>query len=118
MNPPEGIIARALLAAPAAAYVDLEADVTDKFTLQGAVRYEDFSEFGDTTDYKIAGMYHVTDSFRIRAAYSTGFHAPTAGQANITNVTTQNVAGVFRLIGHPVVLHVPEEVPHEGVDPP
>ena len=79
----------------AAAYVDLEADVTDNFTLQAAVRYEDFSEFGDTTDYKLAGMYHVTDTFRIRAAYSTGFHAPTAGQANITNVTTQNVAGVL-----------------------
>ncbi len=78
-----------------AAYVDLEADVTDNFTLQAAVRYEDFSEFGDTTDYKLAGMYHVTDTFRIRAAYSTGFHAPTAGQANITNVTTQNVAGVL-----------------------
>ena len=79
----------------AAAYVDLEADLTDKLTLQAAVRYEDFSEFGDTTDYKVAGMYHVTDSFRIRAAYSTGFHAPTAGQANITNVTTQNVDGVL-----------------------
>ena len=78
-----------------AVYVDLEADVTDRLTLQGAVRYEDFSEFGDTTDYKLAGMFHVTDSFRIRAAYSTGFHAPTAGQANITNVTTQNVNGVL-----------------------
>jgi iron complex outermembrane receptor protein len=78
-----------------AVYIDLEADLTDKLTLQGAVRYEDFSEFGDTTDFKIAGMYHVTDSFRIRAAYSTGFHAPTAGQANITNVTTQNVNGVL-----------------------
>jgi iron complex outermembrane receptor protein len=78
-----------------AAYVDLEADLTDKFTLQAALRYEDFSEFGDTTDYKVAGMYHVTDTFRIRAAYSTGFHAPTAGQANITNVTTQNVNGVL-----------------------
>jgi iron complex outermembrane receptor protein len=69
--------------------------VTDRLTLQGAVRYEDFSEFGDTTDYKVAGMYHVTDTFRIRAAYSTGLHAPTAGQANITNVTTQNVNGVL-----------------------
>jgi iron complex outermembrane receptor protein len=63
--------------------------------MQAAVRYEDFSEFGDTTDIKIAGMYHVTDTFRIRGAYSTGFHAPTAGQANITNVTTQNVGGVL-----------------------
>jgi iron complex outermembrane receptor protein len=40
-------------------------------------------------------MYRVTDSFRIRGAFSTGFHAPTAGQANITNVTTQNVQGVL-----------------------
>ncbi|MGQ8363901.1 TonB-dependent receptor plug domain-containing protein [Glaciecola sp. 1036] len=76
-------------------YIDLEADVTESLTMQAAVRYEDFSEFGDTTDFKIAGIYHVTDDFRLRAAYSTGFHAPTAGQANITNVTTQNVNGVL-----------------------
>jgi iron complex outermembrane recepter protein len=78
-----------------AAYVDLEADLTDRFTLQAAVRFEDFSEFGSTTDVKIAGMFHVSDTFRIRGAFSTGFHAPTAGQANITNVTTQNVGGVL-----------------------
>lgn len=72
-----------------AVYVDLEADLTDRFTLQTAVRFEDFSEFGDTTDVKIAGMYRVSDTLRIRGAYSTGFHAPTGGQANITNVTTQ-----------------------------
>ncbi len=78
-----------------AVYVDLEADLTDNFTGQAAIRHEDFSEFGDTTDFKLAGMYRVTDTFRIRGAFSTGFHAPTAGQANITNVTTQNVAGVL-----------------------
>ncbi len=76
-------------------YIDLEADFTDDLTLQAAVRSEDFSEFGQTTDFKIAGIYHVTEDFRIRAAISTGFHAPTSGQANITNVTTQNVAGVL-----------------------
>ncbi|MGB5335103.1 MAG: TonB-dependent receptor [Woeseiaceae bacterium] len=78
-----------------AVYVDLEADLSDRFTMQAAVRYEDFSEFGDTTDVKVAGMYHVSDTLRIRGAFSTGFHAPTAGQANITNVTTQNVGGVL-----------------------
>ncbi|WP_421133132.1 TonB-dependent receptor plug domain-containing protein [Alteromonas sp. A079] len=76
-------------------YIDLEADVTEQLTLQAAVRREDFSEFGDTTDFKLAGIFHVTDDFRLRGAYSTGFHAPTAGQANITNVTTQNVQGVL-----------------------
>ncbi|MEO0574900.1 MAG: TonB-dependent receptor [Pseudomonadota bacterium] len=78
-----------------AAYVDLEADLTDQLTLQAALRYEDFSEFGDTTNVKLAGVYAVNDALRIRGAFSTGFHAPTAGQANITNVTTQNVAGVL-----------------------
>lgn len=76
-------------------YVDVEADITDSFTLQAAVRNESFSNFDGQTTYKLAGIYHVTDSFRIRGGYSTGFHAPTAGQASITNVTTQNVNGVL-----------------------
>jgi iron complex outermembrane receptor protein len=76
-------------------YVDLEADVTDALTMQGAVRFEDYDAFGGTTDYKIGALYRVTDSFRLRGTVSTGFHAPTAGQANVTNVTTQNVGGVL-----------------------
>jgi iron complex outermembrane receptor protein len=76
-------------------YIDAEADITERLTLQAAVRHEEFSNFDSTTNYKLAGLVHVTDAFRIRAAISTGFHAPTAGQASITNVTTQNVAGVL-----------------------
>lgn len=71
-----------------AGYIDLEADVTEALTLQGALRYEDFSSFGDTLDYKIAGLYRVNDNFRLRGTYSTGFHAPSAGQVNVFNVTT------------------------------
>lgn len=78
-----------------AIYTELEADITDQLLLQGALRYEDYSAFGDTLDYKIAGLFKVTDTLRVRGAYSTGFHAPTSGQANITNVTTQNVGGVL-----------------------
>ncbi|MEM9600348.1 MAG: TonB-dependent receptor, partial [Pseudomonadota bacterium] len=78
-----------------ALYTELEADVTDALTLQGAIRYEDYSAFGDTFDYKIAGLFKVNDGLRFRASHSTAFHAPTAGQANITNVTTQNVGGVL-----------------------
>ncbi|MGB6228695.1 MAG: TonB-dependent receptor [Litorimonas sp.] len=78
-----------------ALYTELETDVTDALTLQGAVRYEDFSAFGDTFDYKIAALFKVNEGLRFRASHSTAFHAPTAGQANITNVTTQNIAGVL-----------------------
>ena len=83
-----------------AVYIDLEADVTDALTLQAAVRYEDFSVFGDTTNYKLAGIYRASDNLRVRFARSTGFHAPTSGQASITNVTTQNqlINGVPTLV--------------------
>ncbi len=79
-----------------ALYIDLEADVTDALTLQAAVRYEDFNTFGDTTNFKLGGLFRATDSTVFRATYSTGFHAPTTGQANVTNVTTQAVGGVLQ----------------------
>ncbi len=74
-------------------YTELEADVTDAFTLQAAWRYEDYDLFGSTTNWKLGGLYKLSDNLRLRATYSTGFHAPTAGQANVKNVTTQNVNG-------------------------
>jgi iron complex outermembrane receptor protein len=70
-------------------YIDVETEVTEALTLQGAVRYEDYDSFGDTTNYKVGGLWRVTDTIRLRSTYSTGFHAPTAGQANVINVTTQ-----------------------------
>jgi len=76
-------------------YIDLEADVTDALTLQAAVRYEDFNTFGDTTNFKIGGLFRATDTVVLRATVSTGFHAPTTGQANVTNVTTAFVGGVL-----------------------
>ncbi|MBT4521734.1 MAG: TonB-dependent receptor [Halieaceae bacterium] len=70
-------------------YVDLEHDVSDEFLMQYALRYEDFSDFGDTTNGKIASRYNVSDTFTLRGAISTGFHAPTPGQANVrTTITT------------------------------
>lgn len=74
-----------------ALYVDLEADITEKLLLGIAVRYEDFDDFGDTTNGKVSFRYAFTDSFAIRATASTGFRAPTPGQSNISNVST--VAG-------------------------
>ena len=70
-------------------YIDLETDVTEAVTLQAAVRFEDYDSFGDTTNYKISGLWRVMDGFRLRSTLSTGFHAPTTGQANVINVTTQ-----------------------------
>lgn len=72
-----------------AAYLDVEADLFDALTLQGAVRHEDTKSFGSTTTWKAGALYKLSDSLRVRSTYSTGFHVPTAGQANVVNVTTQ-----------------------------
>jgi iron complex outermembrane receptor protein len=72
-----------------ALYADLEHDISDALLLQYALRYEDFSDFGDTINWKVAGRYRFSDGFAIRGAVSTGFHAPTPGQANVrTTITT------------------------------
>jgi len=71
-----------------AAYVDVEHDISDEFMLQYALRYEDFSDFGSTLNGKIAGRYTVSDSLTIRGAFSTGFHAPTPGQGNVSTIIT------------------------------
>ncbi|MEM7283084.1 MAG: TonB-dependent receptor, partial [Pseudomonadota bacterium] len=78
-----------------AVYVDLEADITDRFLLGFAVRYEDFQRVGDTTDGKITARFDITDSFALRGAVSTGFRAPTVGQANVRNVSTAFTGGVL-----------------------
>ena len=72
-----------------AAYVDLEADVTDNWLVAVAVRWEDFEDFGTTTNGKIATHFQVTDGLGLRASYSTGFRAPTPGQSNAFNVSTE-----------------------------
>ena len=71
-----------------AAYVDIEADITDTFTLGAAVRFEDYDEFGNTTDFKLSGRLQINDQFALRATASTGFRAPTPGQVNTLNTTT------------------------------
>ncbi len=69
-------------------YGDLEWDVSDAWLLQFALRFEDFEDFGTTTNGKIATRFNVSDRFTIRAAASTGFRAPTPGQSNQEIVVT------------------------------
>ena len=71
-----------------AAYVEVEKDVSDDLLVQTALRYEDFSDFGTTVNGKIASRYNVSEDTAIRGAVSTGFHAPTPGQANVTTIIT------------------------------
>ncbi len=71
-----------------AAYVDVEAYINDDFLVGAALRYEDFSSFGDTLNYKLTSQYAINEELTVRGSISTGFRAPTVGQANVSNVST------------------------------
>ena len=68
-------------------YVDLEGKVTEQLTLSAAVRYEDYSDFGDTTTGKLAARYEVSPEFAIRGAISSGFRAPALQQQYFTSTS-------------------------------
>ena len=70
-------------------YADLEWDVTDKLLLGGALRYENFSDFGDNTSWKFSGRYILGDNRgAIRASVGTGFRAPSLHQIYLSNIQT------------------------------
>lgn len=69
-------------------YTELEHDISDDLLIQYALRYEDFSDFGDTVNGKVATRYLLSDDTTLRGSLSTGFHAPTPGQANVRTTTT------------------------------
>ena len=70
-------------------YTEVEYNVLENWLLAGAVRYEDFEDFGSTTNYKLATNYGIDENLKLRGSYSTGFRAPTPGQQNAFNVSTQ-----------------------------
>jgi iron complex outermembrane receptor protein len=72
-----------------ALYVDVEAQVTEDLLIGTAIRYEDYSSFGSDINYKVTSQYNITDDFSLRGSISTGFRAPTVGQANYSNVQTE-----------------------------
>ena len=73
-----------------AGYGDLEVRARDdRWTLGAALRLEDFEDFGTTANGKLAARYGLTGALAVRGSVSTGFRAPTPGQQNAFNVSTQ-----------------------------
>jgi iron complex outermembrane recepter protein len=72
-------------------YIDGEYEFTDSLLLSAAVRYDDYDDFGDTTNFKVAGNWSITDTIRLRGSVSTGFRAPSMQQQYFNNISTQFV---------------------------
>ena len=71
-----------------AAYLDLEADITSKWLVSAAGRFENYSDFGSTVNFKLASRYKIGENFNLRAAGNTGFRAPSLHQLNFNSVST------------------------------
>ncbi|MES2259100.1 MAG: TonB-dependent receptor [Pseudomonadota bacterium] len=77
-----------------AAYFDVEADLTTRVKVQGAVRFEKYSDFGSTTTGKLAGSFRAADGVLLRGSASTGFRAPSLQQVYFSSTFTDFIGGV------------------------
>ncbi len=80
-------------------YLDVEANLSDKLLVRGAVRYEAYNDFGGQTIGKLSGRYRINDDLSLRAGFSTGFRAPSLHQVFFQNISTQFVNGESLQVG-------------------
>ncbi|MGB3143925.1 MAG: TonB-dependent receptor [Maribacter sp.] len=69
-------------------YLDVELDVTDKWFVSGALRTEQYTDFGGVFTGKFATRYSITDNFAVRGSVSNGFRAPSLQELNYSHTFT------------------------------
>ena len=71
------------------AYVDIAANPIDPWKIDGAVRYEHYSDFGSRVIFKGTTRFDISPAFALRGTVSTGFRAPTLAESyySATNVS-------------------------------
>lgn len=86
-------------------YAEIETDITDKLLLSGAIRFENYSDFGSNVSGKLSARYKLTENFSLRGSVNRGFRAPSMHQLYYSNnadaqwLTINNVFDAFP-IGH------------------
>lgn len=81
-------------------YVGFDAAVTEKLDVGLTARYEDYSDFGGTSNYRLTARYEFIPEFALRGTASTGFHAPSLAQlgnqsSGYTSNWSNSGTGVF-----------------------
>lgn len=96
-------------------YGTLDWDVSEDFLIGGALRYENYSDFGGNTSWKVNSRYKIGAAGVIRASYSTGFRAPSLHQVYLSNVQTLVSGGTISNQG--TFNNVSPVIQDLGVDP-
>ena len=76
-------------------YADVELNATNAWLLDGAVRFENYSDFGSVATFKFATRYKIGKNFNLRGSVSTGFRAPSLQQINFSNTLTSFSGGAL-----------------------
>jgi iron complex outermembrane receptor protein len=80
-------------------YTDAELDVTEGFMVSGAVRFENYSDFGSTLNGKLASRLKLSDHINMRGSISTGFRAPSLAQVYYNlRFTNFNASGATEVL--------------------
>ncbi len=74
-------------------YADAEINITRKWLADGAVRFENYSDFGSVFTGKFATRYKATPNLNIRGSVSSGFRAPSLAQIHFSNTLTSFSGG-------------------------
>jgi iron complex outermembrane recepter protein len=82
------------------AYFDASWDITKNFLLNGTIRAERYSDFGNAFVWKASSRYKVAgDKFVLRGSASTGFRAPTLHQIYAQSTQASFAGGTIVLSG-------------------
>jgi len=66
-----------------ATFAELAIPLLDTLEVQLAVRHEDYSDFGTTTDPKVAFIWKPSDTLSLRGSFGTAFRAPSLHQVGL-----------------------------------
>ena len=61
-------------------YASLNWNPSENLTLDGTIRSENYSDFGNAFVWKLSSAYTISDKYTLRGSLSTGFRAPTLHQ--------------------------------------
>ncbi len=101
-----------------AVYGDVElSGRQEQWTLDAAVRIEDFEDFGTTVNGKLSGRIRLNSAVAVRASVSNGFRAPTPGQQNTFNVSTQFDSTLMDLVNRGTIPSTSELARRYGGQP-
>jgi iron complex outermembrane receptor protein len=76
-------------------YAELDSDIVERWNLQLAGRYENYSDFGTSWNGKAATRIEIADGLAVRGNISTGFRAPSLQQQFFAAAATNNIGGVL-----------------------